>query len=176
MEEEFPPAPSPKWGGALSHETTPAEGYLVTEIIEEPDERDAAPVDEVTPLEVPPVESSPSIFGGIEEEGAEEPSAAAAESESQGAEPRELMSEAAPAASASGGPHAAKPTIPDELIEKIGWEVVPKVAEALLREQVESVGRELIEKIAWEVVPQLAEAIIREELDRLVRERKIAGL
>jgi hypothetical protein len=29
----------------------------------------------------------------------------------------------------------------------------------------------VIEKIAWEVVPELAETIIREELERLIKER-----
>jgi hypothetical protein len=32
-------------------------------------------------------------------------------------------------------------------------------------------SREVIERIAWEVVPELAEVIIREQLDRLVKER-----
>jgi hypothetical protein len=30
----------------------------------------------------------------------------------------------------------------------------------------------VIEKIAWEVVPQLAETIIREELERLIKDRE----
>lgn len=33
------------------------------------------------------------------------------------------------------------------------------------------ISREVIEQIAWEVVPELAETIIRAELDRLVKER-----
>jgi hypothetical protein len=33
-------------------------------------------------------------------------------------------------------------------------------------------SREVIEKIVWEVVPDLAEKIIREELDRLVENRR----
>ena len=44
--------------------------------------------------------------------------------------------------------------------------------EARLREALSLASRELIERIAWEVVPQLAEAIIRQELDRLVKERQ----
>jgi len=43
--------------------------------------------------------------------------------------------------------------------------------EALLREALSKASRDVIEKIAWEVVPELAEAIIREELDRLMKER-----
>ena len=30
----------------------------------------------------------------------------------------------------------------------------------------------MIEKVVWEVVPQLAETIIRENLDRLLKERQ----
>jgi hypothetical protein len=44
--------------------------------------------------------------------------------------------------------------------------------EALLREALSRASREVIEKIAWEVVPVLAETIIKEHLDRLVRERQ----
>jgi hypothetical protein len=33
-------------------------------------------------------------------------------------------------------------------------------------------SREVIERIVWEVVPELAETIIREQLDRLVKERQ----
>lgn len=48
--------------------------------------------------------------------------------------------------------------------------------EALLRQALSRASKEVIEKIAWEVVPQLAETIIREELDRLVKERDAKGL
>ncbi|HUK66724.1 MAG TPA: response regulator [Anaeromyxobacteraceae bacterium] len=44
--------------------------------------------------------------------------------------------------------------------------------EAGLREALSRASREVIEKIAWEVVPQLAETIIREHLDRLVKDRQ----
>jgi hypothetical protein len=44
--------------------------------------------------------------------------------------------------------------------------------EAQLRAALSQASREVIEKIAWEVVPQLAETIIREELDRLIKERE----
>jgi CheY-like chemotaxis protein len=43
--------------------------------------------------------------------------------------------------------------------------------EALLREALSKASREVIEKIVWEVVPQLAETIIREHLDQLVKDR-----
>ncbi len=43
--------------------------------------------------------------------------------------------------------------------------------EAQLRDALSKASREVIEKIAWEVVPELAETIIRAELNRLVEER-----
>lgn len=43
--------------------------------------------------------------------------------------------------------------------------------EAALRTALSQASREVIEKIAWEVVPQLAEVIIREHVERLARER-----
>lgn len=39
--------------------------------------------------------------------------------------------------------------------------------EAQLRAALNAASKEVIEKIAWEVVPQLAETMIREELRRL---------
>ena len=44
--------------------------------------------------------------------------------------------------------------------------------EALLREALSKASQDVIEKIAWEVVPQLAETIIREQLERLMKERE----
>lgn len=47
----------------------------------------------------------------------------------------------------------------------------PANHEALLREALSKATREMIEKVVWEVVPDLAEAMIREELARLIKER-----
>jgi hypothetical protein len=44
--------------------------------------------------------------------------------------------------------------------------------EALLREALSQASREVIERVVWEVVPQLAETIIRENLDRLAAQRQ----
>jgi hypothetical protein len=41
----------------------------------------------------------------------------------------------------------------------------PAQAEAVL-----ALSREVVERVVWEVVPQLAEAIIKEELARLTKE------
>jgi hypothetical protein len=48
-------------------------------------------------------------------------------------------------------------------MEKVAWEVIPDLAEKLVREMV----KERIEKVAWEVVPDLAERLIGEEIRRL---------
>ncbi|HYA45859.1 MAG TPA: hypothetical protein VED59_09635, partial [Acidimicrobiales bacterium] len=45
-------------------------------------------------------------------------------------------------------------------------------ADAVLREALSKASREMIERVIWEVVPQLAETIIRENLDRLVKGRE----
>jgi hypothetical protein len=47
----------------------------------------------------------------------------------------------------------------------------PDGGEAALRAALSQASREVIERIVWEVVPQLAETIIRENLDRLVKAR-----
>ena len=44
--------------------------------------------------------------------------------------------------------------------------------EVALREALSKASREVIERVVWEVVPQLAETIIRENLDRLVKQRE----
>lgn len=45
------------------------------------------------------------------------------------------------------------------------------IVSALSREEIMQLAREIIEKAVWEVVPQLAEAILREEIDKLVEEK-----
>lgn len=47
--------------------------------------------------------------------------------------------------------------------------------EAALRAALSQASREVIEKIAWEVVPQLAEAIIREHVERLAKREDQKG-
>jgi len=44
--------------------------------------------------------------------------------------------------------------------------------EAALRHAISQASRDVVERIAWEVVPQLAEVIIREHVERLVNERQ----
>lgn len=44
--------------------------------------------------------------------------------------------------------------------------------EAALRQALSAASREVIERVVWEVVPQLAETIIRENLERLVKSRQ----
>jgi hypothetical protein len=67
-----------------------------------------------------------------------------------------------PAAGSVGHQPEARPTAP----------AARDGGEALLREALSKASIEVIEKIVWEVVPQLAETIIRENLDRLVKQRQ----
>jgi len=74
------------------------------------------------------------------------------------APPLAAVHEFVPAAETTG--HRAEPPAPAD------------GGEAQLREALPKASREVIERIAWEVVPQLAEAIIRERLaDPAVREQ-----
>lgn len=71
-------------------------------------------------------------------------------------------------------PHAPHPHAPHE---SLSLDDKPADGgEAQLRAALSAASKEVIEKIAWEVVPQLAETIIREELDRLIKEREARGL
>ena len=45
------------------------------------------------------------------------------------------------------------------------------LSQAALYHALSTISRDVIEKVAWEVVPQLAETLLRENLDRLARER-----
>jgi CheY-like chemotaxis protein len=66
---------------------------------------------------------------------------------------------AAPAASAGNGVHA-------DFASKLGGlGLTPAQVEGVL-----SLSREVVEKVVWEVVPTLAEAMIKEEISRLTRE------
>ena len=46
------------------------------------------------------------------------------------------------------------------------------VAGALDRAGIEGETRKVIEEVVWEIVPQLAEAMIRERLDQLIAAQK----
>ena len=62
-------------------------------------------------------------------------------------------------------PSAAAPATPPATAQADG-------GEGALRLAISQASREVVEKIAWEVVPQLAEVIIREHVERLVNERQ----
>jgi hypothetical protein len=76
--------------------------------------------------------------------------------------PPEPKSELPPPPPGMPLPPSAKvpPVTPGKPYEPAAYEAIAKLS------------REIIEQIAWEVVPDLAEQIIREEIDRLVEKRK----
>ncbi|MDR0964898.1 MAG: response regulator, partial [Myxococcales bacterium] len=47
----------------------------------------------------------------------------------------------------------------------------PAIQEQMLRALLQSVSRDVIERVVWEVVPQLAEVMIREQIERLIQSR-----
>jgi CheY-like chemotaxis protein len=67
-------------------------------------------------------------------------------------------------------PGSDEPSAPRPAEAKAGaWQ---DGGEAQLREALSRASREVIERIAWEIVPALAETIIREHIERLAKERQ----
>jgi hypothetical protein len=65
-------------------------------------------------------------------------------------------------------PHIHEPPVAAEpLAERPPVSVEPTLSEEQLAAAIGKISRELIEKIAWEVVPDLAEILIREEIRKL---------
>jgi hypothetical protein len=72
---------------------------------------------------------------------------------------------AEPAAAAHAAP-AIAPAVNGHLASKLGdLGLSPAQVEAVL-----ALSREVVERVVWEVVPQLAETIIKEEIARLTKE------
>jgi hypothetical protein len=59
----------------------------------------------------------------------------------------------------------------DAAASKVAGELAELGLSAAEMAVIVKLSREVIERVAWEVVPELAEAIIRGELDRLTAER-----
>lgn len=91
----------------------------------------------------------------------------------RGGVPKPIALEESPPAPAAAPMHAFVPPPeatghkPEAAEPKAG-----DAGEAQLRDALGKASREVIEKVVWEVVPRLAEAIIRENLDRLLKERQ----
>lgn len=89
--------------------------------------------------------------------------------ENTGPAPAPQPPRAAPPAAASPAPPpvaAAAAAVNGQLQGKLGeLGLTPQQADAVL-----ALSREVVERIVWEVVPQLAEAIIKEEIVRLTKE------
>lgn len=84
------------------------------------------------------------------------------------AQPASAPAHAAPAAPAAsgGGGGAVGAAINGQLAGKLGdLGLSPQQAEAVL-----ALSREVVERVVWEVVPQLAETMIKEEIARLTKE------
>jgi hypothetical protein len=81
------------------------------------------------------------------------------------------MHEFVPPAASTG--HRPEPVVPQGGAGVVVGHAAPADGgEAVLREALSRASREVIERVVWEVVPQLAETIIRENLERLVKARQ----
>lgn len=83
------------------------------------------------------------------------------------AKPAPAAAAAAPAASpAATAPAAVSASVNGHLAGKLGeLGLTPQQADAVL-----ALSRDVVERVVWEVVPQLAEAIIKEEIARLTKD------
>lgn len=92
------------------------------------------------------------------------PARAAAPAPTPAATPAPAPVAAAPAAAPAASPVSA--AVNGQLAGKLGaLGLTQQQADAVL-----ALSREVVEKVVWEVVPQLAEAIIKEEIARLTKE------
>ncbi len=79
--------------------------------------------------------------------------------------------EVKPAAPAGKPASPAAQAIVPKVAAAVAPVVAASMSEAQLKGPITDAMREIIEKIVWEVVPDLAETIIREELERILREK-----
>jgi CheY-like chemotaxis protein len=111
------------------------------------------------------------VFGEGGQSPAPPPAAAAAPPRPVAAQPPPAAAPPAPSATAAaagggGGGGAVGAAINGQLAGKLGdLGLSPQQAEAVL-----ALSREVVERVVWEVVPQLAETMIKEEIARLTKE------
>jgi CheY-like chemotaxis protein len=77
-----------------------------------------------------------------------------------------------PVAAGRPGAAPARPAGAAPAPRPAAQQLTPQNHEALLREALSKASREMIEKVVWEVVPELAETMIKEELAKLVKARQ----
>lgn len=151
--EEEPPAAKPDTGAVFEFETEPAEQTVFVSGLDEAPTV-AAPPEPTFELQFAPEEEYVPVLPPVEPVA---PPVSVAEPVSF-AEPvliAEPFAAAAPVAPAA--PVAASPAVQGE----------PALSEEQLASIVAKISRDIIEKIAWEVVPDLAETMIREEIRKL---------
>lgn len=132
---EPPPRPTPAAAEPAATLATPLEDL-------------ATPLEELAPTaEVAALELSDAIDDDV-------PTVSSNMSQTSVATPSPAQESAAPAIASLAGPASPAGDSPD-------------------KSQISTAVRGMIEQIVWEIVPELAETMIREELDRLLRERGV---
>ena len=76
----------------------------------------------------------------------------------------------APAPAVAAVPAPAPSAVPDAAAAEIARKVAGLGLTAAQVEAVSALTREVVERVVWEVVPVLAETLIREEIQRLTAE------
>ena len=73
---------------------------------------------------------------------------------------------APPSAPLAGAPAPAQAQVAAAVLSKVDQKVAAIAARGPEYEAIAKLSREIIERIVWEIVPDLAEAIVREELHK----------
>ena len=69
-------------------------------------------------------------------------------------------------------PRASSPALEDAIATVVDQKMAGLAARGPEYDAIAKLSREIIEQVVWEVVPELAETIIRQEIDRLASARK----
>ena len=128
-------------------------------ILEAPEDA-FAPLDEAEPLEIEPVAAWSQV--------AREADRSTLDLRPETAGVVEPPPAAAPAAAQLAEQVATR--LADQVAEPVAAALEPRVP-GLSKAELLQVAREVIEQVAWEVVPDLAEVIIKAELERLLRDQ-----
>ncbi len=113
-----------------------------------------------------PIDTAPPVWDVPEEESAEEAAAASAWAK---LEEEEVTPTKAPVTPVSSVSTASSPAAVEAQVAGIKEEDIARIVEKVAGTIIERLASAVLEKIAWEVVPDLAEAMLREEI-RLIKE------
>jgi len=85
---------------------------------------------------------------------------------------RKVATPVPPSALAPASTIASSPSFASAVSSAVDHKIAAIAARGPEYEAIAKLSREIIEQVVWEVVPELAETIIRQEIDRLASAKK----